>query len=251
VKRAQGLAIVAGALALLGGCRAPVESVGAWRPDGATSEGTRDAAPDAPPKTGFYLEAEDGTLTDGFTVGSSPAASNDGYIEAPAGIDSETAPGTARATYSFSIEAPATYLMWGRIHSPDVPHNTLWFHVDDGTWYQWRISTGDVFYWDDIHDGTHYAEPLRFDLAAGSHTLEFANSIEQVQLDRIYVTADGDLPPGNDETTPCHPPNSIQLAGACVVSCGSQGGNTCGEAACMGLPTFPVYDCAVCCIVPP
>jgi hypothetical protein len=136
-------------------------------------------------------------------------------------------------------------VIWGRIRSPGVLENRLWFQVDGGNFVKWRISTGDIWYWDDLHDDLTYHAPLRFELAAGRHELVLANCAPAVSLDRLYITADGDVPPGND--TPCHPPHSIERDGSCLRSCGSQGGTACGSAECMGKPQFAAYDCGVCC----
>jgi len=62
---------------------------------------------------------------------------------------------------------------------------------------------------------------------------------------------------GDDSTTGspggCDPPNTIDIDGACIPSCGVAGGNTCVDAAstmCEGLPALAAHDCAVCCARP-
>ena len=62
---------------------------------------------------------------------------------------------------------------------------------------------------------------------------------------RREVATEGDVPPGN--ATPCSPPHSIEVAGSCLPSCGSQQGRTCGPVACAGKVTIPAYDCDICC----
>ncbi len=212
------------------GCDAGTTSVGAWTPETSTH---------------LYLEAESGELSGGFTIGSDPMASGGHDIVPPseAAVDQ---PGSARARYPIAIGTSATYLIWGRIHSPDAVHNRFWIQVDGGTWYVWRISTGDVWHWNPFHDDKNYGTPLTFNLSAGTHELLIANLIDGVQLDRLYVTADGDTPPG--DYTVCDPPHSIQLDGGCSLSCGSQGGNACDLVTCNSLPTLPAYDCDICCI---
>jgi hypothetical protein len=230
--RALGFTALAAAAATMG-CDATITSVGAWKPIITT---------------GLYLEAEDGELSGGFTIVDDPTASNGQGIAPPVGVASLDQPGQARARYTFNITTPATYLVWGRIHSPDAIHNTFWIQLDGATWYHWRITTGEVWWWNPFHNEADYYRPLKFDLIAGPHELLLANSVDGNQLDRLYVTADSDTPPGND--TPCNPPHSIQLDGGCAPSCGSQGGNACGQV-CMGHTILQAYDCAVCCIVPP
>ncbi len=223
--------LAAVALATAVGCDAGTTSVGAWSPESST---------------GLYLEAESGELSGGFTIGNDTLASGGRYIEPPSGTASLDQPGPARARYAITIRTSATYLIWGRIHSPDAIHNRFWIQVDAGNWYVWRITTGEVWHWNAFHDDTNYSTPLTFPLSAGTHELLMANLIDGVQLDRVYVTADGDTPPGN--YTVCNPPHSIQLDGGCSPSCGSQGGNACDLMTCSSLPTLPAYDCAICCI---
>lgn len=52
---------------------------------------------------------------------------------------------------------------------------------------------------------------------------------------------------------PCDPPNTVEVSGKCVPSCGVAGGNTCVAAdstLCEGLPALGSYDCPVCCARP-
>lgn len=235
-------------VAVLGGCRASTTSVGEYHAAGYPDDASRGVAPerDAAPSA-FYLEAESGQLA-GFTVEQDATASGGAFITGPLGAESLDVPGMARAVYHFDLTESATFTIWGRIHSPDTEHNALWVRVDDGSWYVWRLSTGDDWYWGSFHDDTKYGIPLRFDLVAGDHELDVANYEDIVGLDRLYVTAGGDTPPGND--TPCHPPDSVRLSGTCVPSCGSHGSTTCGADSCAGRAALPAYDCDVCCAAP-
>jgi hypothetical protein len=215
--------------------------------DAATATDARTDA--APASTGRYLEAEDGMLAGGFTREADARASGGHAIAPPAGVISSDQPGTARASYRFEIATNATYVIWGRIHSPDVDHNRFWFQLDGGDWHKWRISTGDIWYWDALHENAQYDHALEFALEAGEHELVIANWVDGVGLDRLYVTADGDEPPGND--TPCNPPHSIEVDGACQPSCGSHLETTCSAVDCAGQALLPAYDCAICCKTAP
>jgi hypothetical protein len=199
----------------------------------------------------FYVEAEQGVLSGAFTIASAatPAGQipSGEYIEASEEAPDGNAPGVARALYTFSLGSAGDYVIWGRIHSPDASHNRFWFRVDEQTWFLWRLSTGDVWYWDDLHNNTDYNVALVFSLAAGPHRLELANAVSGARLDRLYITSAGDTPPGND--TACSPPHSIELAGACVRSCGSHAVDvTCDPAVCATREALEAYDCGVCCV---
>ncbi len=194
----------------------------------------------------MYVEAESGNLS-GFTIEMDPAASGGQYILPPPGTQSLVVPGIASAEYTFA-SASGAYLVWGRIRAPGAENNAFWVTMDDGPSYLWHLSTGVIWYWGFVTNGTDYTHPIAFTLDAGTHRLVFRNADPDVGLDRLYVTSLGDVPPGN--ATPCDPPNSIQLVdGGCEPSCGSQLNTTCG-AACAGQPTLVSYDCAVCCHVP-
>ncbi|HTM43439.1 MAG TPA: hypothetical protein VL137_00715 [Polyangiaceae bacterium] len=202
------------------------------------------AAPTEP--AAFYLEAEQGQISGPLSVGSGTDASGGQFIEATEAATDDNAPGTARAVYDFTLSAAGDYVFWGRIHSPDAEHNRFWFRIDEQTWFLWRISTGDVWFWDDFHNNTDYNSALVFTLESGAHRLEIANAVTAAQLDRLYITSLADKPPGN--TTTCSPPHSIEVNGACVRSCGSYGAVTCDPTVCTGKPNLAVYDCAVCCL---
>ncbi len=221
---------------------APTES-------GPPESGPVDAGPAeadaAPSNPGFYVETETGLLSGGFTVEFDRTASGGRFIQPPSGMTSMSQPGSALALYNVTIPNAGTYVIWGRIHSPDPLHNTFWIRVDSGVWHLWRISTGDVWYWNAFHDNFDYYHDLTFDLSAGPHQLFIASAVDGVGLDRLYFTSNGDMPPGNN--TICSPPDSIEVRGMCQSSCGSQGGNACGDAMCMGYPLIPAYDCPVCC----
>lgn len=283
------LILLGAAVWLTGACDATVTSVGAWQPivvqpsagqsgaggvsgtgaggsvsagaggaggmpagGAAAGDGGEAGQPDqvAP---GLYLEAESGELSGGFTIGTDSAASNGAYIQGPPGVTTaDTMPGAARARYTFDLPKDGTYVIWGRIYSPDTSSNRFFFQLDGGPqWYLWRITVGTIWFWNYFHDNVQYNDPLHFPLTAGTHTLLIANSVPDARLDRLYITANNDMPPGN--TTHCVPPNSIDLAGVCKPSCGAQAPpGMHASCACAGMSTFYAYDCAgfSCCITP-
>ena len=192
-----------------------------------------------------YIEAEDGVVS-GFAIEESAEASAGQALLAP-DVLSDGMPGTARASYAFELADAGDYILWGRVYAPDVDANRFWLQLDGGEPFLWRISTGEVWYWDDVHDDAQYSTPLVFAFNAGVHELVIANAGPQARLDRLYLTANGDTPPGND--TPCRPPHTVELGGECVPSCGLLMGTRCGAVDCMGQTPLPAYDCDICCRV--
>jgi hypothetical protein len=255
-----------GACLALSACSPRITSLGAWQPDSGLRDASRpnaaqpdaaqrdastsEADPDAAnTESGPYLEAEAGELSAGFRRASDPNASAGQFLSPPDGAHSENEPGAARARYTFEIARTATYEVWGRIRGPDPEHNRFWFQLDGGAWHKWRLSTGDIWFWDAFHEDANYGTPLEFALAAGAHTLVIANCVDGAGLDRLYIREAGATPPGND--TLCNPPHSIERAGKCVPSCGSHGRTDCGGDVCQGRPILSAYDCAVCCLIDP
>ncbi|HWZ92202.1 MAG TPA: hypothetical protein VNW92_25235 [Polyangiaceae bacterium] len=204
-----------------------------------TRIGTLDAGP------GVYLEAEEGVLSGGFMIESDPKASAGRFITAAVGATSEDVPGPARAAYELNADVAGTYLIWGRIHDQNINQNRFFFQIDGGAWVKWRITTGDVWFWDTLHDNINYGTAHPFELSFGTHQLVIANCVDGAELDRLYYAADRSKPEG--AATMCNPPHSVQLNGICNPSCGSLSGQ-CGGAPCVGLPTMATYDCPGCCI---
>jgi hypothetical protein len=251
IRRATALFL----LASLGGavsCRPRVTTIGAAgtdanaAPDASTHLDASIATDSATAvNLGQYIEAESGVLEGGYVVADDPAASHGQFIHPDVGASSEDGAGPARARYELFAAEAGTYLVWGRIHGQNISENRFWFQVDDGTWYKERVTTGDVWFWDGLHDNLDYGTPIAFTLSAGTHRLVIANCVDGVGLDRLYYTPDKSHPEG--DATKCNPPHSIELSGECNPSCGSRGGS-CGGPPCEGLPSFATYDCAACCL---
>jgi len=216
----------------------------------AAGDGGQAGQPDQAPSA-LYLEAEDGELSGGFTIAADGAASNGAYIHGPPGVAMDMTAGAAQARYTFDLPADGTYVIWGRIYSPDTSSNRFWFQLDGGKWYLWRITVGTIWFWNYFHDDVQYNDILHFPLTAGTHTLLIANSVPDARLDRLYITANGDMPPGN--TTHCVPPHTIDVGGVCKPSCGAQAPpGMHASCACAGMSTFYAYDCSgfTCCVTP-
>lgn len=229
--RVSALPVLSGLCLSVAGCESQLTSIGSWS------------------DSGHYIEAESATLSAGFGVATDSKASGGQFLIAPS-VKSESGPGDERAVYSFRVRTPGSYTIWGRIRSPDAEHNRFWVRVDDGDWMKWRISVGDIWYWDAFHDDVDYGNARQYPLDAGEHLLTLANCADNVQLDELfYSSIVGDVPLGND--TPCNPPHSIELDGVCQPSCGNQGGNQCGTL-CNDHHPFYAYDCeGSCCYIPP
>lgn len=198
-----------------------------------------------PPLLGTQFEAEDGRIDSGLTV----VRGEEGeptFITPTTlgGGQSEPAPGLAE--YRFELAQEGEYWIFGRIHSPSVTANRFWIRVDEQEWILWRISTGEEWFWDDLHRGSDYSTPLVFSLNAGIHQLDVASAGDAAELDQFAVVpVGGDAPHGDVQ---CSPPHSVLLDGQCVRSCGSYLTVSCEVLECEGKVEVPAYDCGICCL---
>jgi hypothetical protein len=232
------------AMGLGTGCGRLLTEVGEQLDAQSDAPAPQDAACEA---TSFYIDMPSGTLSGGFSIQADVDAGE--YLSPPAQASTQV-PGAASAVFTFPVACGGTYLLWGRIHGPGALNNTFWLSMDQEPFYQWRLSTGVIWYWREVTHGTDYFHPIPYVLDAGVHRLTVRNSATDVGLQRFFVAVPSDMPPGND--TPCDPPNSIQLVdGGCEVSCGSHGNTVCGSIVCTGQPQLVAYDCTVCCLQPP
>jgi hypothetical protein len=236
MKRHAALLLVP--LVLLLACDPRVTTIGVVSDDAGTL--TADAS------TGVFIEAESGQLSGAFAIGASTEASGGRFIYANAGASSEDAPGPARAQYSFDVSVAGTYEMWGRVHNQTIYKNRFWFQVDGGDWIRWRITTGDIWYWDVFHDDVNYGIPVELELTAGPHQLLLANCVDNAELDRLYFSSDPARP--EPKGTACNPPHSVDLHGGCAPSCGSLAGLCKSSCPVAGMA---VYDCPSCCPTAP
>lgn len=202
----------------------------------------------AAPSFSVFLEAEAGELSGPIQVGNSAQASGSQFITSSEPSLHNTEPGAGRALFRVELTASGDYIIWARMHGPSATQNRFWVRADAGAWTEWRLSTGEEWFWDDVHQDTSYNTPVTFPLSAGSHTLEFATADTGAELDRLYLTSAGDRPPV--EPNLCSPPHSVFDAGQCVRSCGSYGDVTCDALLCDGQPLLDVYDCPICCLAP-
>jgi hypothetical protein len=229
-------ALLAVPLLLSAACAPRVTTIGVASDDAGLSQ---DAG------VGVFIEAESGKLSGAFTIGTSSEASGGQFIYANAGVSSEDAPGPARALYDFNVSVAGSYELWGRMHNQTIYTNRFWVQVDGGDWIRWRISTGNIWYWDVFHDDINYGIPVKLELSAGPHELTIANCVDNAELDRLYFSSDPARP--EPKGTACNPPHSVDLDGGCAPSCGSLAGR-CQKCAASAMPT---YDCPSCCLAMP
>jgi mannobiose 2-epimerase len=203
----------------------------------------------------IWLEAEAGTLSGSptFATNSDSNASGGQYIQPTA--NSLNSPGPNRATYTFTVTA-GTYKVWGRVISPTADDDSFWVSMDGGSFVKWNsIPLHSSWEWDDVHNSDAGGGAVSYNLTQGSHTLVIANREDGVKLDKLYITALGDIPTGMGGG--CTPTTCSDLGAACgtpsdgcggTLSCGTcPTGQMCSASyQCVCAPTTCAAQGAVC-----
>lgn len=186
----HGIAVAGGLL--------PEEAERNWRVSG----GRLEPAPGERPADEVWLEAQEGSVGDLFTVGSDPNASDGTYVVVE-GAKSDDEPPVEGGIVRFEFDVvPGTYRVFGRVHTARGhrgSQDSLWVRVDGGRWQAWeRLRANRGWEWQRLEsrDGDG---PATFDLDGGTHTLDVGYRGAGVRLDRFLVAADATTPvgPGN------------------------------------------------------
>ena len=154
------------------------------------------AAPAPPPEYPVFVwfEAENAALiSDPFRVVEDDKSSGHRYVEGyRTATDSRDKPDACgRTVYSFDVPVAATYTLWGLVSISEGEENSFWLRVDGREWIKWNgIRKQREWHWHRVHDSDRGAISVEFDLAAGSHTLEFAVREYDTELDRLLLTND-------------------------------------------------------------
>lgn len=138
------------------------------------------------------LEAEDGWLQTPWRVKHAPDASGWQHIEARLDdVRLDAPPESGYATYSFTVPRDGVYRLWGRVIAKNNDSDSFWVRMNDGQWIRWNgIAQGERWHWDEVHNADHDHEPVRFELAKGTHQLTIAPREPNAKLDRLVLTSD-------------------------------------------------------------
>ncbi len=188
----------------------------------------------------LYLEAESAALSGNptFSVVSDGTAAGGAYITPTSNNLSSAGPN--RATFDFTVDA-GNYVIWGRTRAGSFDDDSFWVSVDGGSFARWNdIPQSSTWSWDDAHNSDAGGAQLVFALSAGSHTLQIANREDGVLLDKLYITANGDVPSGEGDSCGDDLCGATEDCGSCELDCGSCP-DVCGDGTC-----GPSEDCNLC-----
>ncbi|MEM6561445.1 MAG: hypothetical protein AAF656_07575 [Planctomycetota bacterium] len=144
-----------------------------------------------PPTDVVALEAEAGTLGSLWDVKSDTAATGGAFLEIQPGNNAiGAAPTTTagRASYQFSLATTGAYRIFGRTIAPNGGDDSFWVRVDGGSWVRWNSIAGSTTWqWDAVHDSDNASQPVTWNLAAGTHTLDIAYREDGTRLDKLVI----------------------------------------------------------------
>lgn len=153
----------------------------------------------------IYLEAEAGQPTSPMVQTADTAASGGASL-------SSATDNSGSVSASFNITEAGTYVVWGRVKSPDSNSDSLFVSMDSSSEDVWDTAEGtwsSNWQWSKVNGrGTtgvsKSINPRLFTLSSGQHKITFRGRDKNTQLDRILITNDLSFVP-SDQSAP-NPP---------------------------------------------
>ena len=175
--------------------------------------------PTAPEAVHVWLEAECAdNVGSAWETLSDNAASQSSYLKVLPGNSSASSAPTdpnKQLTFSFSVSKAGQYIIYTRQRETGQNNDdSFWLKVNNASWTLEGLGgPSGSFYWEAAGNGLGYS------LAAGSNTITIGTREDNVQLDKIYITLEGNAPSGlgqaasNCTATP-PPPTPVVTADA-------------------------------------
>lgn len=160
--------------------------------DGSIDSNTARVNVTITPEVNLYIEAESGSLVRPMVTARDRNASGGRYVYVPNGRGTVTDPLSkgGYAEYVFSIPVAGEYVISGCTMADSPSDDSFFVSVDSGQFITWNLPLGakGTWIWSQLRDGFS-AEPMKFYLGAGSHTLIFKQREDGAKLDRIRITS--------------------------------------------------------------
>ncbi len=153
----------------------------------------------------IWLEAECAIVGEMWSTQEEAGASNGVIALPPDQFSRESAPSAPedRIRFLFDLEQAGNYRIYAHASAFNEDANSFWVRVDEGDWINWNKMNeeemDDELHWDQVGEwqtGLGEATPLSFDLAAGSHKVDFAWREPNTRLDKILIASEA-VPPAN------------------------------------------------------
>lgn len=138
---------------------------------------------------------EAGTNSAGAVTG----ASGGKYLEIPKGAGNPPQVTAGEARFTFAIEEPGEYTLWGRVYWLSACNSSFTVQIDDSLPFTFgKDATFNAWHW--------IKQPPRLKqmtLTRGPHTLTFRNRQDGVKLDQVLLALDKRyVPVGIEDVTP-------------------------------------------------
>ncbi len=142
-----------------------------------------------PNRETHWLEAEHANnISLPMTIGNDSSASEGAFLWV-SDVEKESG---GRASFTFKINDPGTYAIWGRVSGLNGSSNSFHAKINDSGPFIWSFSSG-IWHWERLNlvDETHSV----FYLTCGTQTLEIIKREKGAKLDKILITNDLDYSP--------------------------------------------------------
>ena len=165
---------------------------GVPNPDQADGNGNGigDACEFTPARSRFALEAECALVGGEWIVGQAATASNGRFAHAPTRRSVDNPPADLadnRIRFVLDGAAAGSYRLHVRAYTERRDGDSFWVRVNGDNWIKWNeLNCARAFSWDSLS--------TRLDLAAGRNTLDLAFREGRAQLDKVFLSRDGDRP---------------------------------------------------------
>jgi hypothetical protein len=135
-----------------------------------------------------WLEAEQAdVIVNPLEVAYDEKASEDRYIHSQNGTESQYWSSFVMAIYRVTISNPGVYILWGRVSAPYGSDNSFFIQIDDDSNMLWEIQLGNSWHWDRVNN-RGIADPVRFTLTEGVHTIKVKVREDGTKLDKMLLT---------------------------------------------------------------
>ncbi len=155
-----------------------------------SSDNTSDSIADLDPSpAAIAFEAEEGIIKHPMVIAEDQVAYSGKYILIPNGDVSD-----GYATYTFQVTSPGNYVVWGRVLASDGESDSFFVSMDGNADSLWDVVHSTSWTWDKVNN-RNGADPVVYNLAAGTHTLIIKQREMETKLDGIVISKDIDTVP--------------------------------------------------------
>lgn len=158
------------------------------------------SAMQAPPHT-VTIQAENTPFTSPFRKYYGYASDANAYLEVPvaAGVNATPTASAGAATFTVNVPKRAWYRILGRTRALATTNQLMYVRVDDTTQLRWPVRLSNDWVWGAVQDPGKTANPAKFLLSAGVHTIKVTWGQPSVKFDALVITNDRTYSPAVEE----------------------------------------------------